>query len=185
MSGDDATLLNRLDKLGIKCTDVPLDRLTSATTALACFPMYMVANVHAWTKEEQSSVPLLDLPGFEAIREAFAIGRQEKSLDLLPEHRQLLGTLLQQAKPSDRVIYDYALETLVLFLNQAAPQVVQQVRTAVAKMIVAVANASGEGLLGTGEKINRHEHDLMEHIAETLRLRESDDAKAALQAIGN
>jgi len=41
------SLAERLNRLGLRCEDVPTDRLVSATTALTCFPMYMVANVHA------------------------------------------------------------------------------------------------------------------------------------------
>lgn len=183
MPSADPSLQERLNKLGLECGDVPTDRLTSATTALCCFPMYMVSNVHAWTHETQWSIPLTDIPGFEAIREAFAIGRQEKHLDITPEHRRLLGTLLGRAKPSDLVIYEYALDALALFLEQSTPEIAERVRNAVATMIVAVAKASGEGLLGTGEKINRHEHKLIRHIADLLGLRESAEAKATLDAI--
>jgi hypothetical protein len=177
------TIAERLGMLGIHCDDVPADRLTSATTALACFPMYMVANVHAWTKETQWELPLLDIPGWEAIREAFAIGRQEKSLHLAAEHRHALGAMLGKARPADRIIYEYALDTLAMFLAQAAPDVAEGIRTAVARTIIAVARASGEGLFGTGEKINRHEFELIKSIAERLDLAASPEAKKLLDEI--
>jgi hypothetical protein len=128
-------------------------------------------------------MPLLDIPGWEAIREAFSIGRQEKSLHLAPEHRQALGTMLGKARPADRIIYEYALDTLAMFLAQAAPDVVETVRSAVARTIIAVARASGEGLFGTGEKINRHEFALIQHIAERLNLNDSPVAKTMLDEI--
>lgn len=145
--------------------------------------MYMVANVHAWEKETQWHIPLVDIPGFEAIREAFAIGRQEKHLDLTKDHRRSLGTMLGNAKPADRIIYEYALDALQLFFSTASADVIEQIRQAVATTVVAVASASGEGLLGTGEKINRHEMATIQHIADVLNLRESEAAKAVLDSI--
>jgi len=179
----ETTIAERLGMLGIPCDDVPTDRLTSATTALACFPMYMVANIHAWTKESQWTLPLLDIPGWEAIREAFAIGREEKALHLAPEHRHALGTMLGKARPADRIIYEYALDTLAMFLSQAAPDVAEGIRTAVAKTVIAVARASGEGLFGTGEKINRHEFELIQQIAERLDLAAVPEARKLLDKI--
>eukprot|EP00913_Durusdinium_trenchii_P035326 g33056.t1 len=183
MTSAPATLVERLNRLGLECDDVPTEDLSSATTALACFPMYMVANGHAWEKEKQWQIPLVDIPGFEAIREAFAIGRQERKLDITSEHRQLLGTMLGNAKPADRVIYEFALETLLQFFEVASPEVVEQIRVAVANTIVAVASASGEGLLGTGEKINRHELAAIQHISSVLNLNESAAAKEVLESI--
>jgi hypothetical protein len=179
------TIAERLGMLGIHCDDVPADRLTSATTALACFPMYMVANVHGWTKETQWELPLLDIPGWEAIREAFAIGRQEKVLHLAPEHRHALGAMLGKARPADRIIYEYALDTLAMYLAQAAADVAAGVRAAVARTIIAVARASGEGLFGTGEKINRHEFELIQQIAERLDLASAPEAKTLLDGLND
>lgn len=183
MSDTADPIAERLTKLGLECDSVPRDSLSSAMAALSCFPMYMVANVHAWTKGEQWSIPLVDVPGFEAIREAFVIGREEKHLDLQPAHRHLLGTLLGRAKPSDRVIYEYALDTLAQFLQEADPHLAEQIRTAVAHMIVRVAQASGDGLLGSGEKVSRHEYQAIQHIAEVLQLRDAKEAAGILQSI--
>src|SRR5208337_3836452 len=88
--------------------------------ALACFPMYMVANVHGWTSDRQFRVPLLDLPGSEHIREAFEIGQQEGAFEMTREHRRVLDNLLTHAKPPDLVIYEYALETLKGLLRMAS-----------------------------------------------------------------
>lgn len=177
------SLVERLNLLGITCDQVPEDQLSSATATLACFPMYMVANLHGWTSDTQWSLPVVDLPGFEAIREAFAIGRQEKKLDITVEHRRLLGTLLSHVKPSDRVIYEYALETLQMFLQNAAENVAEEIRSAVARMIIAVAKASGDGLMGTGQKISREEERAIGHIADRLELRKSKAAKETLAVL--
>src|SRR2546426_7194744 len=105
-------VVERMGKLGLKCGDLPTDRLSSQLAALACFPMYMVANVHGWTSDRQFRVPLLDLPGSEHIRESFAIGQQEAAFEMTKEHRRVIGSLLSHARAPDLVIYEYALETL-------------------------------------------------------------------------
>jgi hypothetical protein len=89
---------------------------------------------------------------------------------LAKEHRRVLGTLLSHAKPSDLVIYEYALETLKGLLLEVTPQTAEQIRAAVARMIVAVAQASGEGFLGTGPKISPEEKACIMVIANTLSL---------------
>ncbi|MCA9071942.1 MAG: hypothetical protein KDA84_23600, partial [Planctomycetaceae bacterium] len=183
MAEQAVTIVQRVNLLGITCDEVPSDRMTSAVAALSCFPMYMVANLHGWTSDTQWRMPLVDLPGFEAIREAFAIGRQEKHLDMDVEHRRLLGTLLGPVKPSDRVIYEYALETLQLFLQDASPDLADGIRAAVAKMVMAVAAASGDGLLGTGQKISREEEKAIQYIASILDLRQSKKAEEILKAL--
>src|SRR4051794_2711467 len=178
------SLVERLGKLGLRCESAPTDRLTSATAALACFPMYMVANVHAWTADRQFKVPVIDFPGSEQIREAFAIGKQEAVLHLDEGHAEALGDLLKSPKHADLVIYEYALETLAQFLAAAAPPVVAMTKVAVATMIVAVAEASGKGLLGSGPKVAPEERECIHRIAADLSLARSEDAAAILQAIG-
>jgi uncharacterized protein DUF4440 len=180
-SADD--LVTRLRNLGLECDTVPTDRLTSATAALVCFPMYMVANLHAWTADSQFKVPVLDWHGFEALRESFVIGREEGRLEISPEHRRVLGSLLTSAKPPDLVIYEYALETLKQFLTAAESGVGDQVRSAVARMVVTVAQASGEGLFGTGEKIGPEERACIARIDQELSLRSSPAAAAVLQQV--
>jgi hypothetical protein len=179
MSDSSDVLVQRLNMLGLACDEVPSDRLTSAVAALACLPMYMVANVHAWTDDTRFEVPLLDLPGSAQIREAFAIGEQEATLHLEARHRKVLGGFLRHARPADRVIYEYALETLRLFLAGADPKVAQAIRVGVARMVVAVAAAAGKGLFGTGSKITPQERACILEIAAVLELPED-----SLQAIG-
>lgn len=177
-------LMERLGKLGLRCSELPTDSLSSPLAALACFPMYMVANVHGWTTDRQFHVPLLDLPGSEHIRESFAIGKQEAAFEMTKEHRRVLGTLLTQAKPPDLVIYEYALDTLKGLLPLLAPALADKVRAAVARMIVKVAQASGEGFLGTGEKISPEERACIAQIDQELSLSASSHAVEILKAIG-
>lgn len=169
----------RCAKLGLH-GDLPTDRISSTLAALACFPMYMVANVHGWTTNRQFRVPLLDLPGAEHIRESFEIGKQEGALEMTKDHRRVLGYLVSHVKPSDLVMYEYALETLKGVLPLLTPPLADQVRAAVAKMIVAVAQASGEGFLGTGEKIDAEERACIGQIDRELSLSTSSVAARIL-----
>jgi hypothetical protein len=176
-------LLERCRKLGLTCDEVATDHISSPLAALACFPMYMVANVHAWASDKQFRVPIVDLPGSEHIREAFAIGKQESSFAMEKEHRRVLGTLVSHAKPSDLVIYEYALETLKDLLLEIATQIAEKVRAAVARMIVAVAQASGEGFLGTGPKISPEENACIMEITNKLSLQTTPASAAILKAV--
>jgi len=142
--------------------------------------MYMVANVDAWTSDTQFRVPILDLPGSEHIREAFVLGKQETRFEIEKQHRRVLSTLIANSKPSDLVFYEYALETLRLALGTLTPSLAEQIRTAVAHTIVAVAKASGEGLGGSGPKISPQERDCIEVIDKTLSLSQTQSAAAIL-----
>jgi CheY-like chemotaxis protein len=62
-----------------------------------------------WTPAKEWHLPVLDLPGWEHIREAFVIGGEESSFEITKEDRRVLSTLLSNAKPPDLVIYEYAL----------------------------------------------------------------------------
>ncbi len=182
MMNQQVSLVDRARKLGLVCDELSPDSVTSPVAALACFPMYMVANVHAWTADKQFRVPVLDIPGFEAIREAFTIGKQESKFDLARQHRHVLSALLQ-SKPADLIIYEYALETLQSYLEGASPAVAQEVRIAVARMIVAVAKASGEGMFGSGDPVSPEERECIAHIAAKLNLSASAEAAAILAEV--
>lgn len=173
-------LIHRLHLLGLDCEDVALNRADSAVQALSCFPMYMVANVHAFTDDRQWKVPAFDIPGFEALREAHAIGRQESALAISKQHSRVLATLLAHAKPSDLAIYECALQTLELFFSAADAAVVEEMRTSIARMIVAVAEASGKGFFGTGEKVSEQELYVIQQIDSRLGLRQSEGAREIL-----
>ena len=185
MEAKTLSLVERLGMLGLKCDEVAFNRPCSAITALATFPMYMVANVHAWTTDRQFKVPLVDIPGSEAIREAFVLGKEEGRLEISREHRHVVGTLLTAPKPSDRVIYEFALETLAQYLEQAEPALADVIRTGVARTIVAAARASGEGFLGRGPKVSPEERDCISHIGTMLQLAATPAAAAALEKLND
>lgn len=160
-------------------------KLSSALAALSCFPMYMVANVHAWTPDKQWDAPVLNIPGFEHIREAYAIEKQESTLRISTHHRRVLGALLWKARPMDLVMYEYALDTLGMCLDECEDDVADLIRSAVARMVVTVANAAGEGIFGSGEKISDEERACIEQIAKTLDLRASQRAAETLDGINS
>jgi hypothetical protein len=177
MSSATSEVVSRLQMLGLKCEEIPLDQVGSPIAALACFPMYMVANLHGWTADRQFKVPLLDISGIEAFREAFVIGEEEARLKMSPEHQKVVDSMLTPARAPDRLIYEFALETLKKYLAIALPPVVEKLRTLVARMVVDVARASGKGIFGTGEKVSPEERECVNHIATELRL--ADTPKAA------
>jgi hypothetical protein len=177
MSSAASLVVSRLRMLGLQCDDVPADQISSAVAALACFPMYMVANVHGWTADRQFKVPLLDIPGFEALREATVIGEEEARLQMTPEHCKVVDSMLAEPRPADRVIYEYAIQTLKEYLAIAQPTVVAKLRTAIARMVIAVAKASGKGIFGTGEKVSPQERECIKYISAELQL--TDTPKAA------
>jgi hypothetical protein len=180
MSSATSQVVARLKEVGLNCEDVPLDRVSSAIAALACFPMYMVANVHGWTSDRQFKIPFLDIQGSEAIREAFAIGEEEASLGLAGEHLKVVDRLLSN---TDHVLYEHALETLKEYLALAQPAVVDKVRTLVARMVVHVAKASGKGIFGTGEKVSPQERECINQIAAELRLADTPKAAEILSSL--
>lgn len=183
MSDAHADLVERCRKLGLECDTVNTDQLDSAIQAVACFPMYMVANVDAWTDDKQFRIPILDLPGAEHVREAFALGKQERRMDISKPHRRILGTLVSHPKPSDLVIYEYALDTLNIAFTLLDDELVAQLRTAIARMVVAVAKASGEGIGGTGPKVSPQERECIANINQALDLESSPAASIALSQL--
>lgn len=174
----------RLEKLGLDCDAISLDTVTSATAALACFPMYMVANVHLWTGDCQFRVPVVNLPGSEEILESLEIARQQAQWDLSEPHRRVLATMLTSAKPPDRVIYEFAIETLRLLLSDASVVLAETLRTGMAKMIVAVAHAAGKGFLGTGEKVSAEERSCIRLINAELGLDRTEAGAWLMKQVG-
>jgi hypothetical protein len=184
MTATQSEIVNRCRKLGLQCDEIPADSMSSALAALSCFPMYMVANVDAWTSDSQWRVPIIDFPGSEHIREAFAAGKLEGELKMDKEHRRVLGSLVSHAKPCDLIAYEYALETLRIALPALKPSLADEVRSAIARMIVKVAEASGEGFLGSGPKVSPQEKACIDQINDTLSLSQSEAAAAILADVG-
>jgi len=175
-----SNVVERLNKLGLRCDDVPTDTLSSATAALACFPMYMVASVATWNDDSDRQWKLGDLFGAAALRDAFAIGEQESSLEIRAEHTEILHVLLSDAKPPLLVVYEYALDTLRLCLAVVDAPLRELLRVAVARMMVAVAKASGEGWIGAGGEPTDDQRKCIRLINSQLKLDESSTAAAIL-----
>lgn len=98
-------------------------------------------------------------------------------------HARELDRFLAEVRASDRIVYDYALETLRMFLD-AAPEILANViRDRVAEMIAGVAEASGKGAFGTGEKVSIRERECIQRIDVALDLRSSTGARSALDRI--
>ena len=129
MKATELELLVRCNRLGIKCDGLPQNAINSA-----------------WTDDRPFRVPILDLPGAEPMREAFVIGEQEHQWALERDHRHLLGTLIRAPQPSDRVIYEFAWETLALGLEYLHSDVAARLRGSMHQLVMAVAHASGKGL---------------------------------------
>jgi hypothetical protein len=178
------SLLDRLGKLGVQCDHISLDQVTSAAAALACFPMYMVANVHLWTDDSKSRLPVVGLPGPEVLREEIEISKQLALWEVIDEHRRVLGTLLSAAKPADRIVYDYALATLKQLIGEAGPALAEALRTGIARSVVAVAHASGNGFLGGGEKVSAEERACIRQIKDALGLDQTEAGHWLMEQVG-
>jgi len=154
-----------------------------ATTALACFPMYMVANVATWSDDSDRHLKLSNLFNAASLRDAYAIGEQETRLEINAQHAAILHHLLTDARPPLLVVYEYGLETLRIFLSVANPDLVELVKMAVARMIVAVAKASGEGWFGAGGEPTDDQRKCIRLISEQLGLRHSPTASVVLEEL--
>jgi hypothetical protein len=136
--------------------------------------MYMVANVHVWTTDRPARSAVWNLPDLETLRTSFEIGKQESQWEIDEAHRRVLRDLLAAPKPSDLLVYEFALETLRALLAEAGAEFAATLRTGIARMIVAVANASGDGFLGTGEKISPEERACIRRINSELGLDQTE-----------
>ncbi|CAN5827127.1 hypothetical protein BH23PLA1_BH23PLA1_07900 [soil metagenome] len=170
-------LEERLGLLGLPCESVPTDHLSSAALALACFPMYMVANCHVWASGKQYDAPEVEWPGAEELLAALG-----NSTSLEPAHRELLDSLRFGAKPPDRVFYEFALETLALFLDRAAPEVANQTRLLIAQGIVEMAGA-GIGTNFATVRCASAKRAYLQHIIVKLRLADTPTAIEALEQL--
>lgn len=175
----------RCRKLGLVCDDIPLDAMSSVLSALSCFPMYMVANVDGWENAGNTHARSFNILSVEQIRESFVIGLQEGDMPMNKQHRSLLGQLVSGGRPFDVIVYEFAIETLRLLLPELVGDLPNRVRYFIAKSVVAVANASGERFLGTGEKVCASERDTIRYIDEMLSLCSSSEVKDILAPVLN
>lgn len=180
--GTYTNIQHRIQKLGISCKEPPdLHRIAPPIAALACFPMHMVAAASAVTDtpadDERSWKSLFDLGG---VREALVIGEQESELAVADHDVRVLHGLLTFRRPSDRIVYDYAFDTLHEYFELANPDVVETLKMLVARSIVAVSEAAGEGWFGSGNAPSDEQQSCIEAICKHLELRESPTARVIL-----
>jgi hypothetical protein len=145
--------------------------------------MYMVANAPAWMENEQRRAKISGLLGIDSLREAFAIGKEEAKFDISSEHGQTLHQLLIAAKPTDDIVYEYALRTLAMFLEDTTDDLTETIKMLVARGMVAVATASGEGWFGAGDEPSSSQRDCIRQIVFVLKLNDSPSASATLDEL--
>jgi hypothetical protein len=126
---------------------------------------------------------VLEAHGMEAAREAAAIGSVKAELEIDREHAKVLDGFLAKARPSDVIVYEYALETLRMYLDVADAALADRIREHVARSIVHVAEAAGKALFGGGEKITPRERECIDQIDKSLALHRCAAARAALDKI--
>ena len=165
-------LVQRVRALGLAVDVVPTDRFSSATAALLCFPMYMVAHVNVWKRVEKGPIQILE--------EAFAIGREEARLHIDPRHAEVLHAL---DDCEDRGVYDRALAALDLWLGRADSSVAEMARAKIADLMAKAALAAGKGLSGRGPRLSDDERLVIGQIAAALDLRDSPEAARILDAV--
>jgi hypothetical protein len=187
-SDDYRQLVETLNKLGIACQDVALDKLDSASAAVCCFPMYMVANAGTLVDDPQSKDKQRDLLGIGKLRESFVIGKRESNMqqafEFRADHLETLHALLTPG-PLDQVAYDDALEAIRLFFSCAEPRVVAVAKQAIARMIASVAHAAGEGLFGSGHEATAAQQQCIRKLRDALALDREPSATAELAEIND
>ena len=178
-------LIARIKKLGITCEHTPVtDCVDPAITATACFPMNMVAGASVLMDlPEQDRSSFKDLFNIAGVREAFVIGEQESSLAVSAEDVKTLDGMLAFHRPADIIIYEYALDTLSLYFTMANSDVVEVLKMAIARSIVAVSKAAGEGWFGSGSRPSEDQRACIDTICLRLKLGESKSATAVLAEI--
>ena len=175
----------RIIKLGFECP-APLraDSLQSPILALACMPMYYVAVILEIQEDDEMPESVKnDMFGVHNLRELSAISELVTDLHLeAPDQRQL-RSMLTNRRPVDAIIYDYAIETLNLFLDFADPKTAKSLRNVIARTMVSVAHASGKGWFGTGAQATPKQVELINRINDALKLNRSEIAERLLELI--
>ena len=178
-------LISRVNKLGIKCEHAPsTDRIDAPIAAVACFPMHMVAGASVLIDPtDRDQMSFKKLFHITAVREAFVIGEQESSLPVSDADVKVLDGMLAFHRAADIIIYEYALDTLSLYFTMANADVVDLLKTVIARSVVAVSKAAGEGWFGSGGTPSDDQRTCIDTICLRLKLRESKTASVVLDKI--
>ncbi len=173
---------SRIEKLGFYCPVPPLTHVISGPVyALLCMPMHQVAVALALrTDEEVEESVIEDLFGVKNVRESFALGNEVAELPVNEIDAVVLRKMLVGRRAVDAIIYEFALETISMFFEVANEDVVEFAKLIIARTIVSIAQASGSGWFGMGSEATPEQLAVIETICETLALRKSPSAAAAL-----
>lgn len=175
----------RIEQLGFRCPKEPITHAISGPVySLLCMPMYYVASaVILKTDSEVSESLIEDIFGVKNVREAFTIGDKLSELPVSDSDAAVLRTLLFNRRSMDSIIYDFALETIERFFEVANKDVVELAKTIIARTVVAVAHASGEGWFGAGAKATPEQDEVIRRICDSLDLEDSPTATAILDTL--
>ena len=190
LGGDDAEqseIRRRIEKLGFECPrDLKTDQLEPAVLALACMPMYYVAVIlEIKDDEELPESATNDIFGVHHLRELMATSEATGSLQLNSADERQLRSLLVNRRPIDSIIYDFAIETLRKYLNVASPEVAEPIRAMIARTMVSVAHASGDGWFGAGSRATPEQVALIQKIAASLGLEQNEAAASLMKPLEN
>jgi hypothetical protein len=176
---------SRIQQLGFYCPNVPPTHVIAVPVyALLCMPMhYVAAALMLKTDEEVPESVIEDLFGVKNVREAFSAENVVSELPVSETDANLLRKYLVHRRPVDSIIYDFALDTISQFFEVANDDVVELAKTIVARTVVAIAHASGEGWFGSGSKASPEQNEVISLIYERLNLADSPTAKEILDAL--
>jgi hypothetical protein len=179
------TIQNRLEQLGFHCPVPPLTHAISAPVyALLCMPMHQVAVALVLKTDEEIDESLIeDLFGVKNVRESLAIGDEVSELPVSNCDAVVLRKMLVNRRPVDSIIYDFALETISMFFEEANDDVVELCKLIVARTVVSIAQASGSGWFGMGAEASPEQNLVIESICSKLSLEKSPSASLVLDSL--
>ncbi len=91
--------------------------------------------------------------------------------------------MLAFRRSADIIIYEYALDTLGLYFTMANADVVDVLKTVIARSVVAVSKAAGEGWFGSVGTPSDDQRTCIDTICLRLNLRESKTVSVVLDEI--
>lgn len=174
-------------KLGFECNEeIRNDTLQSPMLAVSSMPMYYVAAVLEFKEDSDLPESLLnDIFGVNRLREAFAANQVTQDMHLCYANESQLRALLVDRRKVDVIIYEFAVETIKMYLQVATPEIAAVVRNVVARGMVEVATASGNGWFGSGAEATAEQLDIISQIRDELQLDKSEVAKRFLDQLRN
>jgi hypothetical protein len=176
---------SRIIQLGFNCPSEPPTHVISAPVyALLCMPMHYVASALILKTDDEVPESLIeDLFGVKNVRESFTAGNEVAELPVSKQDAATLHKYLVHRRPVDSIIYDFAIDTIGLFFDVANGDVVELAKTIIARTVVAIAHASGEGWFGSGAKATPEQNEIIRRVCHRLGLADSKTATEILKAL--